>query len=125
MNRVNLIGRLTRDPEVRYTSSNMAVARFNLAIDRGGKDKEADFPSCIAFGKTAELIEKYIGKGRLVGIDGRLQTGSYEKDGRKFYTTDVVVDRDEFLDRAETKEAKPEPNPVYEGFEQLKEDIPF
>lgn len=102
MNNVSLIGRLTRDPEVRYTAgTQMAVARFNLAIDRTvgqGKEKQTDFPSIVAFGKTAELCERYLSKGRQVAVQGRLQTGSYQnKDGATVYTTDVMADRIEFL----------------------------
>ncbi len=84
MNQVGLIGRITKDPDVRYgAESNLAVARFSIAINRGkgknGEDKGADFPNIVCFGKTAELVEKYVGKGRLVGISGRLTTGHYEK----------------------------------------------
>lgn len=103
MNNVTLIGRLTRDPEVRYTSgSQMAVARFSVAIDRpvkSGQDKQTDFPSIVVFGKQAENCERYLSKGKLVGIEGRIQTGSYtNKDGNKVYTTDVVASRVEFLE---------------------------
>ena len=103
MNSVALVGRLTRDPEVRYSTSGnqMAIAKFTIAVDRdrASKDSEqsADFIGITCFGKTAELVEKYMGKGRLVGVTGRIQTGSYEKDGRKVYTTDVIADRVEFL----------------------------
>ena len=102
MNNVTLIGRLTRDPEVRYTSgSQMAVARFSIAIDRPsrqGGEKQTDFPSIVVFGKQAENCERFLTKGRLVGIEGRIQTGSYtNKDGNKVYTTDVVANRVEFL----------------------------
>lgn len=99
MNSVSLIGRLTRDPDVRYTaSSQMAVARFSIAIDRySNGEKSTDYPSIVVFGKQAENCEKYLTKGRLVGIEGRIQTGSYEKDGKKVYTTDVVAYRVEFL----------------------------
>ncbi len=126
MNAVTLIGRLTRDPETRYTSdTQMAVTRFSLAIDRG-KDKGADYPSIICFGKTAENCEKYLKKGRMVGIHGRIQTGSYEKDGHKVYTTDIVADRVEFLEKPETTPtAAPEPEYVPDGYEQISEDIPF
>ena len=108
MNSVSLIGRLTRDPDVRYGSeTQMAVARFTIAIDRQqgrNGEKQTDFPSIVCFGKTAELVEKYMSKGRLVGIQGRIQTGSYtNKDGQKVYTTDVVADRVEFLDRGNTE----------------------
>ncbi len=102
-NLVVLTGRLTDNPTVRYgAQSQTAVARFNLAVDRGkkdGKDLGTDFPSIVAFGKTAENIEKYCKKGSLVLIMGRLQTGSYEKDGRKIYTTEVLLDRVEFLEK--------------------------
>ena len=85
MNSVSLIGRLTRDPEVRYTPSQMAVASFTIAIDRpvrSGEDKKTDFPRITVFGKQAENCEKYLVKGRLVGVQGRIQTGSYQnKDG--------------------------------------------
>ena len=129
MNNVSLIGRLTRDPIVRY-KEEMAIARFSVAVDRpkqNGKESTSDFPNCIAFGKTAELVEKYLAKGRLVGITGRLQTGSYtDKDGKKVYTTDVVADRVEFLDKAEKKEEEPRSNIPLEGFEQISADeIPF
>lgn len=128
MNSVSLIGRLTRDPDVRYTGET-AVARFALAVARPKqKDKEAtsDFPNIVAFGKTAELIEKYTSKGRLVGITGRIQTGNYtDKDGKKVYTTDVVAERIEFLDKPEKKE-EPKSNIPLDGFEQISTDeIPF
>ena len=136
MNQVSLIGRLTRDPDVRYGAANQsAVARFSIAIDRGkdkdGNDRGADFPSIVCFGKTAELVESYLGKGRLVGITGRIQTGSYEKDGKKVYTTDIVADRVEFLDRGDRSteggfrnDAPGQTAPT--GFENMTDDdIPF
>ena len=103
MNNVVLIGRLTRDPEVRYTSgSQMAVASFTVAIDRptrAGEEKKADFPRVTVSGKQAETCEKYLAKGRLVAINGRIQTGSYQnKNGDTVYTTDVVANRVEFLE---------------------------
>lgn len=103
MNQVILIGRMTRDPETRYTSgSQMAVCMFALAVDRPtkqGEEKKADFPRITAFGRQAENCEKYLAKGRLVGVQGRLQTGSYRnKDGVTVYTTDVIADRVEFLE---------------------------
>ncbi len=101
MNSVALTGRLTRDPEVRYTQSQTAVASFTLAVDRPfSKDREnsADFIRITSFGKQAEFVEKYLNKGRLVGVTGRIQTGSYQdKDGKTVYTTDVIADRIEFL----------------------------
>lgn len=103
MNSVVLIGRLTRDPEIRYTSgTQMAVATFTVAIDRpvrAGGEKQTDFPRVTVFGKQAENCERYLAKGRLVGVQGRIQTGSYQnKDGVTVYTTDVVADRVEFLE---------------------------
>lgn len=103
MNSVVLIGRLTRDPEIRYISeSQMAVATFTVAIDRpvrSGQEKKTDFPRVTVFGRQAENCERFLAKGRLVGIQGRIQTGSYtNKDGATVYTTDVVADRVEFLE---------------------------
>lgn len=101
MNKVILMGRLTRDPEVR-NSGDTAVARFSLAVDRRfKKDGEvtADFPNCVAFGKTAEFVEKYAHKGTKFVVEGRLQTGSYtNKDGQKVFTTDIIVEQIEFAE---------------------------
>ena len=95
MNSVQLIGRLTRDPEVRYTQDQMAIATFSIAIDRPPRrdgTRETDFPRITVFGRQAENCEKYLVKGRLVGIEGRIQTGSYtNRNGDKVYTTDVVA----------------------------------
>ncbi len=122
MNSVSIIGRLTKDPDIRTNAETQTtVARFSIAINRGkgknGEDKGTDYPNIICFGKTAELVEKYLGKGRLVGITGRIQTGSYEKDGHKVYTTDVVADRVEFLDKAEKED-----EPVPRGFNRITDD---
>lgn len=131
MNAVQMIGRLTKDPEVRHTQSGVAIANFSVAIDRPPKKdgaKETDYPRIIAFGKTAENCEKYLAKGRLVGIQGKIQTGSYtNKNGDKVYTTDVVADRVEFLewgDKTESRQAKADDVP--KGFEAIDEkDLPF
>ena len=102
MNSVQLLGRLTRDPDVRYADSGSTIARFSLAVDRRFKQESgetADFINCIAFGKTAEFIEKFIFKGTKIALNGRIQTGSYtNKDGVKVYTTDVVVENVEFAE---------------------------
>ena len=102
MNQVILIGRLTRDPEVRYTADQMAIASFSLAIDRpvaAGREKQADFPRVTVFGKQAETCERYLAKGRQVAVQGRIRTGSYKnKEGATVYTTEVVADRVEFLE---------------------------
>ena len=132
MNSVNLIGRICNDITVRYTSgTQMAVCTFTLAIDRpvkAGAEKQTDFPRVTVFGKQAENCERFLAKGRLVGVQGRLQTGSYtNRDGATVYTTDVVADRVEFLERAEKSEAR-EAEPVPQGFAAVDEsefDVPF
>lgn len=129
MNNVTLIGRLTRDPEIRYTENQLAVARFAIAIDRGkdknGQDRGADFPNIIVFGKQAENCERYLTKGLKVAIQGHLQTGSYtNKEGNKVYTTDVVADRVEFLEWGEKSAETPTDIPP--GFTAVDDDdIPF
>lgn len=109
MNKVILMGRLTRDPDVRYSQgeNSMAIARYTLAVDRRGRrddnGQNTDFISCVAFGKSAEFAEKYLHRGTKIVITGRIQTGSYtNRDGQKVYTTDVVVEESEF---AESKSA--------------------
>jgi len=103
MNKTFLIGRLTKDPELRYSSNNAAIVNFTIAIDRQytnqqGK-KETDFINIVAFQKQAENIKKYVFKGSLVAVDGRIQTRNYDdKDGKKVYVTEVVADRVQFLD---------------------------
>ena len=98
MNLVVLTGRLTRDPELKYGQSGMAFCKFTLAVNRMRKDDPADFISCTAFGKTAELIGEYLRKGSNTGVQGRIQTRTYEVNGEKRYGTDVIVDRIEFLE---------------------------
>lgn len=132
MNRVILMGRLTRDPDVRYTQEGTCLAKFSLAVDRRKSgEQSADFISCVAFGKTAETIEKYVTKGTKLCVEGRIQTGSYtDKEGRKVYTTDVVVDNFDF---AESKGANTQTDTQKKaddnGFMQvpggLEEELPF
>ncbi|MBO7080049.1 MAG: single-stranded DNA-binding protein [Bacilli bacterium] len=103
MNKVFLVGRLTRDPELRYTSSNLATMRCAIAVDRQfareGEERGADFINIVAFGNRAETMSKYLTKGSQIAVDGRIQTGSYDgQDGKKVYTTDVVVENFQFLD---------------------------
>lgn len=104
MNKVILMGRLTRDPDVRYSAGEnaTAVARYTLAVDRRFKrdgEATADFVQCVAFGRSAEFVEKYFRQGNKIAITGRIQTGSYiNKDGQKVYTTDVVVEEQEFAE---------------------------
>lgn len=102
MNKAFLIGRLTRDPELRYSSSNAAIVNFSIAIDRqytnSQGQRETDFINIVAFQKQAENIKKYVSKGSLVAVDGRIQTRNYEdKDGKRVYVTEVVADRVQFL----------------------------
>lgn len=123
MNAVQLVGRLTKDPEIRYTDDQMAIARFTVAIDRPPRDgkKEADFPNVVVFGKQAENCGKYTAKGKLIGIEGRIQTGSYtNKNGDKVYTTDVIANRVEFIEWADKQ--KEEQNSF--GFQPV-DDMPF
>ena len=144
MNKVILMGRLTRDPEVRYSQgeSSTAVARFSLAVDRRfkrqGDDQTADFINCVTFGKTAEFAERYLKQGIKVVGCGRIQTGSYtNKDGQRVYTTDVVLEEVEF---AESKNAsqqntgfqgtdRPQPSQAADGFmnidDGLDDGLPF
>ena len=102
MNKVCLIGRITRDPELRYTSSNVPTVRFTLAVNRTFQnqngEREADFINIVAWRNQAENVKKYVSKGSLVAVEGRIQTGSYEKDGQRIYTTDVVADNVQFLE---------------------------
>ena len=147
MNKVILMGRLTRDPEVRYSQGEaaMAVARYTLAVDRRvsrnnqNGDQTADFIQCVAFGRSGEFAEKYFRKGMKVLVTGRIQTGSYtNKDGQRVYTTDVVVEDQEF---AESKNAsqnngggfvpadRPSPGDAGDGFmnipDGIDEELPF
>ena len=148
MNKVILMGRLTRDPEVRYSQGEnaMAVARYTLAVDRRvsrnnqNGEQTADFIQCVAFGRSGEFAEKYFRKGMKVLVTGRIQTGSYtNKDGQRVYTTDVVVEDQEF---AESKNAsqnnggggfapadRPSPSDAGDGFmnipEGIDEELPF
>lgn len=127
MNNVSLIGNLTRDPEIRW-SNDLAIARFSIAINKIGKDKGADFPNIVVFGKQAENCERFLTKGRKVAVQGHIQTGSYEKDGQKIYTTDIVADRIEFLTPHNQEASTPQSydSDVTKGFEAIDdEDIPF
>lgn len=104
MNKVILIGRLTRDPEVRYTqgADPMAISKYSLAVDRRFKrdgQPDVDFINCVAFGRNGEFVEKFLKKGMKIAVTGSIQTGSYtDKDGNKRYTTDIVVDDHEFTE---------------------------
>ncbi len=147
MNKVILMGRLTRDPEVRYSQgdNSMAIARYSLAVDRrgsrnSGDDNTADFINCVAFGRSAEFAEKYLRKGTKILVTGRIQTGSYtNKDGVKVYTTDVVVEEHEFAESKSSSgdnsgfmggnSSRPAPMGAGDGFmnipDGIDEELPF
>lgn len=146
MNKVIIMGRLTRDPDVRYSQGEnpLAVSRYTVAVDRRFKrsdeDQNADFISVIAFGKAGEFAEKYLKKGTKVVVTGRIQTGSYtNKDGQKVYTTDVVAEDQEFAESKNTSNSgsydnsnsspAPSSTPVDDGFmdipDGIDEELPF
>lgn len=123
MNKVILIGRFVRDPDIKYSKDKMCVAKFTLAVDRIGKNKGADFISCTAFGKTGEFVEKYVKKGTKVAVEGRWQTGSYtNKEGTKIYTNDCIVDQMEFAEGKKAEGTAPAA-PADDGFMNVPEDI--
>ena len=137
MNNAILVGRLTKDVEVRVNGDS-SVSRFNIAVNREFKNKDgkydADFISCVAFGKTADFIGKYFSKGMRIGVVGRIQTGSYtNKEGQKIYTTDVVVEKAEFVEnKGETKATAPETKEDDTGFDEfvnipadIEDELPF
>jgi single-strand DNA-binding protein len=128
MNKCILIGRLVKDPDVRYSQGQepMAIARYTLAVDRAiKKDREqtADFISCVAFGKNGEFAEKYLHKGTKIAIEGRIQTGSYEKDGRKVYTTDIVVEHHEFCESRNASGTSGNSAPDADGFVNVPDSV--
>lgn len=142
MNKVILMGRLTRDAEVRYSQGEnaSAVARFSLAVDRRmarNGENNTDFINCVAFGKTAEFLERFGRKGTKFVIEGRIQTGSYtNKDGQKVYTTDVVCEQVEFAESKGASEGgasapadRPSPSGAVDGFmnipDGIDEELPF
>lgn len=113
MNKVCLLGRLVRDPELRFAAgSGKAVSRFTVAINRPGKDTNSDFISCVAFGKTAEIISQNFLKGNQIAITGSIRTGSYEKDGVKKYTTDIWVDGFDFIGSKNSTSEQGAPEPI-------------
>lgn len=127
MNKVILLGRLVRDPEIRYSQgeNNLCIARYTLAVDRRFKkdgEQSADFIQCVAFGKMAEFVEKWFKQGTKIAVTGRIQTGSYtNKDGQKVYTTEVVVEEQEF---AESKNlGNNEPKPSNDDFVSIPDGV--
>lgn len=127
MNIWNGIGNLTRDPELKYSNgaNQTAVCRFSVAINDGyGEKQTTDYINIVTFGKTAENCDRFLRKGNKVAIQGRIKTGSYERDGKKVYTTDVIGDRIEFLSKPEGKAEAPAQE-VPQGFSTIDEDVPF
>lgn len=140
MNSVNLTGRLTRDPDIRYTNNGTCLAKFSLAVDRRFKregEPQADFPNIVVWGKAAEFVEKYFTKGMKMEVSGRIQTGSYSKeDGTKVYTTDVVAESIGFAESRGASQASHSgaPNPAQavnsDGFMEIPDgfdgdEVPF
>lgn len=132
MNKVILMGRLTKDPEVRYSQNDNStcIARYTLAVDRRGRGEEqtADFISIVAFGKGGEFAEKYLHKGTKIVLSGRIQTGSYtNRDGQKVYTTEVVAEEQEFAESKKTEDTSyPQGNNEFMNLpEGIEDDLPF
>lgn len=128
MNKVILVGRLAKDPELKVSVSGLSHCRFSVAVDRRVKNDgqpTADFISVVAFGKQAEVICQYLGKGRRIALSGRLQTGSYkDKDGVKRYTTDVMLEEFDFIDSGKRQEKDTLSDPDFSLME-LNGDAPF
>ena len=139
MNHVAIVGRMCADPEVRYTQGDNAlcIASFTVALDRRNRNAEqtADFPNCVAFGKTAEFIEKYFHKGMRIGGTGRIQTRNYDgRDGKKVYVTEIVLEQVEFVESKQQtgqqskRQTAPASDPL-DGFmdipDDMSEDLPF
>nr|DAR65738.1 MAG TPA: Single strand binding protein [Caudoviricetes sp.] len=138
MNKVILMGRLTRDPDVRYsTGDNLAIARYTLAVDRRFRrdgEAAADFINCVTFGRAAEFAEKYLRQGTKIAVSGRIQTGNYtNRDGHKVYTTEIVVEEQEFAEGKNagsgSSHSQPAPETDPDGFmnipEGIEEEMPF
>lgn len=124
MNKIFLLGRMVKNIEIRQTQSGMAVGRTCIAVDRRGKDKEADFINLTMFGKTAEFVEKWLGKGRRILVEGRLKISKYkDKNGQERDWTEVLVDNVEFAD--DKKKEAPDPNDPFPGEDVNSADMPF
>ena len=138
LNQVTLFGRLTKDPDLRYSQSGMANVYITIAVDRGmSREKReqaqvnnqptADFIACKAFGKTAEMIGNYFHKGNRILVEGRIQTGSYDKDGQRVFTTDIIVNRVHFVESASENTGQANtPELAEDGYYPVnQENIPF
>lgn len=123
INNVVLMGRITKDLEPRQTQNGKIKLSFTVAVDRGyGDNKQTDFINCVAWEKRAQFIDKYFHKGSLIALTGSIKTGSYEKDGRTIYTTEVWVDEASF-----TGEKKTDSSPIGDGYTELEDPdgVPF
>lgn len=128
MNKWHGIGRLTKDPDCRYSQGGTCVARYVLAIDRRFKKEETDFIPCVALGKAGEFAEKYLFKGMKIAVTGRIETGSYvNKNGTKIYTTDIIVEEQDFVEskRKEGPKEEPKADTFMEIPENVEEELPF
>ena len=129
MNKCILIGRLAKDPDVRYTQTGKMVATFNLAVDRPyqkDKQKEADFIPIVVWGKPAEFCGNYLRKGSKVLVDGRLQIRSYEKDGQKRYVTEIIANTIDSLSSKPAAHADPDVERAISSFgEDMNDEVPF
>lgn len=127
MNIVTLLGRIGRDPEISYSGSGMAITRFSLATNRRKKEDGPDWHRCVSFGKTAEVIEKYVRKGDQLGVVGEVQYGSYEKDGATVYTTDIIVNQIDFVSNKQTdpgQSAADNVNNTFKGSQRVPDPVP-
>lgn len=126
MNNVNIIGNLTRDVELRYTTDQKPIARFSIAVNDGyGEQKRTSYIPIVVFGKQAENADRYLSKGSKVAVNGRIQTGSYEKEGRTIYTTDIIASNIEFLSAKQSANGERKPDEP-SGYTALSEDeVPF
>lgn len=136
LNCVNLMGRLTREPELKYTPAGKAVVSFKLAVDRSyqkqGEERKADFPNCVAWGKTAEFVANYFGKGQMMALTGRIETRSWEADGKTNYATEVIAEEVYFADSKKSESAAPKApaqtapvQPAEDFTETEDDDLPF
>lgn len=128
INNVTLVGRLTKDPELKYSHTGTAISRFTLAVNRQFKKEgqpDADFISCIAFSKTAENLCNFMSKGSQIGVVGNIQTGSYEKDGQRVYTTDIIANNIQFLESRNEQQGNQSNHGFTKKTQQTQQDNPF
>ena len=127
MNRITITGRLTKDPEVRYSQDGKPIAKYVVAVDRFGKNDKADFFDCKAFDRNAEFVEKYLKKGTKILIEGSMTQGRYTtKDGKQIYYWELIADRHEFTESKEKAQPKEEPKDEFLDVDNIdSEELPF